>query len=83
MPVQRTVAIAELKAHLSSEIKKARSGETIIIMDHKQAVACLCGLEADIRYTQKAQGIFDWPALEPLGRKNLDIDALLAAERAD
>jgi antitoxin (DNA-binding transcriptional repressor) of toxin-antitoxin stability system len=34
-----TISIAELKTHLSAELKKVQAGEVLTILDHKRPVA--------------------------------------------
>ena len=37
----RTISIAELKAHLSAELKKVQAGDPVTVLDHKKPVAVL------------------------------------------
>ncbi len=37
----RTISIAELKAHLSAELKKVQAGDPVTVLDHKRPVAIL------------------------------------------
>jgi len=37
----RTISIAELKAHLSVELKKVQAGDPVTVLDHKRPVAVL------------------------------------------
>ena len=66
MAAEREVAIAELKAHLSAEIRRVRNGERITILDHRKPVAILCGIEDGPRFVSRAQTPFAWRALTPL-----------------
>jgi len=78
----RTIAIAQLKAHFSSEIKRAGNGETITILDHKKPVARLCGLETGVKYTQLSKKIFKWQEFKPLLKADR-LQAMIDAERKD
>ncbi len=76
-----TVAIAELKAQLSAEIKKVRAGESILILDHRQPVARIVPLSSGLSFSRKATRAPCWAAYDRLMTGDpLD---LLAAERAD
>lgn len=81
MSAERTIGIADLKAHLSAEIKRVRSGGSITILDHKQPVAKLTGLESGLSYVRRARKPFVWKELPPLVEG--DIDDLINEERAD
>jgi antitoxin (DNA-binding transcriptional repressor) of toxin-antitoxin stability system len=81
MPAERKIGIAELKAHLSAEIKRVRYGGSITILDHKQPVAKLTGLESGLRYVRRARRPFVWKQLPPLLEGN--IGDIIDAERAD
>ena len=81
LPAEREIGIAELKAHLSAEIKRVRSGESITILDHKQPVGKLTGLESGLRYVRRARQSFVWKKLHPLVAG--DISDVIDAERAD
>ncbi len=37
----RTISIADLKAHLSAELKKVQNGDPVTVLDHKRPVAVL------------------------------------------
>ncbi|MEI6875475.1 MAG: hypothetical protein WCL50_10150 [Spirochaetota bacterium] len=62
----RTIAIAELKAHLSAEVKRAHSGEVLVIIDHRRPVAMMGPLAAELRYHSKATRPFVYRDLAPL-----------------
>ena len=81
MAAERKIGIAALKAHLSAEIKRVRSGGSITILDHKQPVARLTGLESGLRYVRRARKPFLWKELPPLVEG--DISDIIDAERAD
>jgi len=76
-----TIAIAELKAHLSAELKKVRAGATLLIMDRKQPVARIIPLTSGLTLSHRASRSPQWIAYEPL----LQTDPLVAleTERAD
>ncbi|MBU0936694.1 MAG: type II toxin-antitoxin system Phd/YefM family antitoxin [Spirochaetes bacterium] len=76
-----TIAIAELKAHLSAELKKVRSGQTLLILDHRQPVARIVPLSSGISYKHKASRPPHWQEYTPLVRH--DPLTALEAERAD
>jgi antitoxin (DNA-binding transcriptional repressor) of toxin-antitoxin stability system len=76
-----SIAIAELKAHLSAELKKVRAGETLIILDHKQPIARIVPLAATLSLYRQAKRAPRWQAYEPLLRT--DPLPALDAERAD
>ena len=81
----RTISIAELKAHLSAELKKVQAGDPVTVLDHKRPVAVLGPvIERPSRLTivqprtDFSQKKFNW---EPL----TDVDPLpgLLADRED
>lgn len=76
-----TIAIAELKAHLSAELKKVRAGATLLIMDRKQPVARIIPLNSGLKLSKRASRSPQWIDYEPL----LQTDPLVAldAERAE
>ena len=81
MGTEKTIGIADLKAHLSAEIKRVRSGGSITILDHKKPVAKLTGLEFGVKYARRAKRPFVWKELPPLIEG--DINEIIDAERAD
>lgn len=81
MSTERTIGIADLKAHLSAEIKRVNSGENITILDHKKPVAKLTGLEPGVKYARRAKRPFVWKELPPLLKG--DITGIIDAERSD
>jgi prevent-host-death family protein len=80
---ERTVAIAQLKAHLSAELRRVRAGESIIIMDHRTPVARVTGLQEGPRYTRRGGRPFEWRDLSPLISGDSGIQELIDEERAD
>jgi len=81
MQAERTVAVAELKAHLSAELRRVQEGETTIIVDHRKPIARLSGLGSVPRYARRRLYPFVWQELEPL--MTGDLHALIEKERAD
>ena len=77
----KTIGVAELKAHLSRELRRVAAGETIVVTDHSQAVALLSPLPQKLPVVRSAAGRLDLPELTPL----IASDPLdhLAAERED
>lgn len=62
----RTIAIAELKAHLSAEVKKAHKGEVVVIVDHRRPVAMIGPVAEELRYRSRASKTFVVRELAPL-----------------
>jgi len=81
MKAERAVAIADLKAHLSAELRNVRSSGSIIVLDHKKPVARLTRIEDGAAYVQRSTKPFVWKELSPL--INGDIQPLIDAERSD
>jgi antitoxin (DNA-binding transcriptional repressor) of toxin-antitoxin stability system len=77
----KTIAIADLKAHMSAEVKKASAGEKIIILDHKRPVAMMVPLQDDLQIADPAEGTYRFRKLSPLIHK--DPLAALLEERGD
>jgi prevent-host-death family protein len=73
----RTISIADLKAHLSAELKKVQAGDPVTVLDHKRPVAVLTPIPEEVpglTYTRRAvrrPQIHHW---EPL----TDVDPLPA-----
>lgn len=76
-----SVAIAELKAHLSAELKKVKAGESILVLEHRRPVARIVPVPESLTAIRKAKRAPSWLAYEPL--MNADPLDALAAERAD
>ncbi|PKL08549.1 MAG: hypothetical protein CVV51_08380 [Spirochaetae bacterium HGW-Spirochaetae-7] len=81
MQGERNVAIAELKSHLSAEIRRVREGETITIVDHRKPVARLTGLGSIPGYVRRRQRPFVWRGLQPLMVG--EVQDIIDRERAD
>ncbi len=76
-----TIGVAELKAHLSRELRRVAAGETIIVTDHSRPVAVLGPLPTSVPVLRPATGPLELPDVSPL----ISSDPLdhLAAERGD
>mgnify|MGYP006275155581 CR=1 FL=1 len=76
-----TIGVAELKAHLSRELRRAAGGETIIVTDHSREIAVLGPLRTGMSIPRPAAGALDLPDVPPL----IASDAMehLMAERGD
>ncbi len=80
----RTISIAELKTHLSAELKKVQAGDPVTVLDHKRPVAVLSPIEEvkpGLTYTRRATKRPDFSHWEPL----TDVDPLpgLLKDRED
>jgi len=65
----RTISIAELKAHLSAELKKVQAGDPVTVLDHKRPVAVLGPVSDDVpdlSYTRRALRAPEIHRCEPL-----------------
>ncbi len=81
MQTGRTVAVAELKAHLSAELRRDPGRETTVIEHHRKPLALLSGLDPIPKYAPSTRGPFVWREFEPLTTSA--IQALIDKERAD
>ena len=81
MKPERAVAIADLKAHLSAELRNVRHAGSIIVLDHKKPVARLTRIEEGPSYAARSNKPFVWKEFSPLIVG--DIQPLIEAERAD
>ena len=76
------VGIAELKAHLSEYVKRARAGETIVVYDRDTPVVELRPLGADLPIRRPTRPISDLLDIEPVKTKfPVDVVALLREDR--
>ena len=82
MGTERKVAIAELKAHLSAEIRRVRNGEPITILDHCKPVARLTAIEDGPRYVSRAWTPLVWREYEALVSP-ASLTDIFDAERTD
>ncbi|MBN2341509.1 MAG: type II toxin-antitoxin system Phd/YefM family antitoxin [Deltaproteobacteria bacterium] len=72
-----TISISKLKAHLSAEIKKVKSGSRIVIMDHNYPVAELKPLgEEETLFVREAKIEYRCEPLNPLTTQN-PLDAVI------
>ena len=65
----RTISIAQLKAHLSSELKKVQAGDPVTVLDHKRPVAVLTPVEETkpgLTYARRAIRKPEFHRWEPL-----------------
>ena len=76
-----TIGVAELKAHLSRELRRVAAGETIIVTDHSRAIAALGPLPTDVPLLRPAAGPLELPDVSPLISSD-PMDHLIA-ERGD
>jgi prevent-host-death family protein len=81
MNAERAVAIADLKAHLSAELRHVRETGPIIVLDHKKPVARLSGIEDGPGYVRRSGKPFVWRELAPLVQG--DLQKAIDMERAD
>jgi len=80
----RTISIAELKAHLSAELKKVQTGDPVTVLDHKRPVAVLGPVKEEapgLTFVSRATKRPDFHNWEPL----TDVDPLpgLLEDRED
>ena len=77
----KTIGVAELKAHLSRELRRVTQGESILVTDHSRPVAVLCPLPNGLPLVRQAASPLELPDVAPLIASDpLDF---LAAERGD
>ena len=87
----RTISIADLKAHLSAELKKVQAGDPVTVLDHKRPVAVLGPVEAGapgltvVRQATKKREFRNWEPLADSGYRGSweDLQRSLDEERAD
>ncbi|TVQ38460.1 MAG: type II toxin-antitoxin system prevent-host-death family antitoxin [Spirochaetaceae bacterium] len=77
----KTIGIAELKAHLSRELRRVAAGHTVVVTDHARAVALLSPLPKRVPVIRPSDGALILPEVEPLIRS--DPLEFLAADRGD
>jgi antitoxin (DNA-binding transcriptional repressor) of toxin-antitoxin stability system len=77
----RTISVAELKAHLSAELKRVTAGDAVTVLDHKKPVACLNPLPEELEYLRPKRAAYAFKPLEPLMAG--DPLTLLDEERGD
>jgi prevent-host-death family protein len=77
----KTIGVAELKAHLSRELRRVAMGESILVTDHSRPIAVLRPLPSGLPLAQAATEPLKLPDVSPLIASDpLDY---LEAERGD
>jgi prevent-host-death family protein len=76
-----TISVSALKAHLSGELRKVKSGTRIVVLEHKRPVAVLAPYEAETLIAKEAAEPYEYRHLSPL--TDVDPATLLEAERED
>jgi prevent-host-death family protein len=72
-----TISVSALKAHLSAELKKVKTGTRITILEHKRPVAVISPIEEEPLFIKEADRPFRCRDLTPL----TDIDPLIELEK--
>jgi prevent-host-death family protein len=77
----KTIGVAELKAHLSRELRRVSAGESLTVTDHSRAVAVLGPVPGGMAILRPAMGPLELPDVSAL----ISSDPLdhLAAERGE
>lgn len=77
----KTIGVAELKAHLSRELRRVSAGESLTVTDHSRAVAVLGPVPEGVAKLRPASRPLELPEVSAL----ISSDPLdhLAAERGD
>lgn len=78
------IGVRELKARLSEHLRRAESGEQIVVTDRGRPVAMLGPAEATVRpewlVQMVAEGLATWSGGKPLGlRRRIKTKTLLAS----
>ncbi|MCD6397992.1 MAG: type II toxin-antitoxin system Phd/YefM family antitoxin [Spirochaetaceae bacterium] len=76
-----TISITNLKAHLSSELKKVQKGKRIQVLEHKRPVAILIPSDTEELFVCLAEKKYSYQAVLPLTDKDPLIE--LEDERSD
>ncbi|NBF40172.1 MAG: type II toxin-antitoxin system prevent-host-death family antitoxin [Spirochaetes bacterium] len=76
-----TISVSELKAHLSGELRKVKSGARIVVLEHKRPVAVLAPYEEETLIAREAAEPYEYRDLNSL--TDVDPATLLEAERED
>ena len=76
-----TISISKLKAQLSAEIRKVRTGVRLIVVDHKKPVAELIPFESEPIFLRQALNSYEYRELSSLTA--LDPLVKLEKERED
>ena len=77
----QTIGVAELKAHLSRELRRVAAGESVTVTDHSRAVAVLGPAPGGMPMLRPASLPLELPDVSAL--ISADPVDLLAAERGD
>lgn len=77
----KTISVSALKAHLSAELRKVKSGEEVVVVEHRRPVAVLRPYQEDTLLVREPTVRYTPAALEPLTTAD-PLDAL-REERSD
>ncbi len=77
----KSIPIAELKAHLSAELKRVQKGETLVVLDHRNPVALVAPLPGKIELSKPKRRTYAFKELPAL--MTGDPLAFLDAERGE
>lgn len=77
----KTISVSNLKSHLSAELKKVKSGETVVVLDHHHPVARVVPYTAEPLFIREASGPYSYRPLTPL--TSVDPVEDLGEERSD
>lgn len=75
----KTVSVSELKAHLSAELRRVKSGEQIVVLEHSRPVAVLKPYTAQRVVVHEPRRAYEPSELSPL--TSVDPDSALEEER--
>jgi|GEM_PF-2627841 len=78
----KTIGVAELKAHLSRELRRVAAGESLIVTDHSRPIAVLAPLPSPLPLVSSATGPPELPAVPPLISSD-PVDYLRRGNRAE
>jgi len=76
-----TISITNLKAHLSSELKKVKKGKRIQVIEHKRPIAILIPSETEELFVCLAEKKYSYQPVLPLTDKDPLLE--LKEERLD
>jgi prevent-host-death family protein len=76
-----TISVSELKAKLSSKLKRVQAGHVLTIVDHRHPIANLVPLDSEGVFAREASAPYAFRELAPLMAGD-PLDAL-AEERKD
>ena len=75
----KTISVSELKAHLSAELRRVKSGEQIVVLEHRRPVAVLKPYTTQRLVVHEPQELYEPSELSPLTA--VDPDSALEEER--